>query len=463
MDVDNKDEDNNNNNKDGNAPRRSRRIHQKEKTKANKKPLQPRYQLKNISMRPTAQGGKRKGQFTNANNTLTYTCINKKTNEKSNVLEIQHKMIKHAVLLKNARGKNVTLIHLFLHKPLTIPGRKRKTTHLQFYNEAARSESLRKVNRRFEEFITTLQKTVNFTVDLNVDPKLVFEGKPEKNILALQPTPHCLISLALDQNFFIVLLSQVQIAYFERVKVSKSFDLVFVLDDFTTEHIENVPSDNLEDIRRWLQDASVPVYEGASYLDWDEIIEHVQHDEEAFYKNGGWNFLIAGYKGEDDEDDGDDASSRSGMSVEDEDDDDEDVKSTKKDKKSKDTKSKKQSTSSESKTKAEDTKQKSSSSSNDKSSSSSTTKTTDNTKSKSTEPKPSTPTTKTTTSSTKTTLSSKEERRKKNKRDPGLSHKNKDEKDALFGNFGDDESDDCDFHPDSQGEDEPLPDSAKHF
>lgn len=63
--------------------------------------------------------------------------------------------------------------------------------------------------------------------------ELGFAGRPYKEMVMLQPTPHCLVNVV-DLPFFVVDLSEIEHVHFERVSlhsIGKNFDMRIVLKD----------------------------------------------------------------------------------------------------------------------------------------------------------------------------------------------------------------------------------------
>ena len=85
--------------------------------------------------------------------------------------------------------------------------------------------------------------------------ELSFEGVPFRINVRLQPTTECLVYLS-DPPFLVVTLSDIEIASLERVQFGlKQFDMVLVFKDFTKTplHINSIPSQQLDDVKNWLE------------------------------------------------------------------------------------------------------------------------------------------------------------------------------------------------------------------
>ena len=85
--------------------------------------------------------------------------------------------------------------------------------------------------------------------------ELAFEGVPFRTNVKLQPTTDCLVHLT-DTPFLVVNLNEIEIASLERVQFGlKQFDMVLVFKDFTKTplHINSIPSQQLDDVKNWLE------------------------------------------------------------------------------------------------------------------------------------------------------------------------------------------------------------------
>uniref|UniRef100_A0A6B2L474 FACT complex subunit n=1 Tax=Arcella intermedia TaxID=1963864 RepID=A0A6B2L474_9EUKA len=264
--------------------RKSRRLQTKQP-----KELKDRFELTGIFIRPPLGGGKKKGIVKNTGSGIHY-------NTNSADVLIPFKSIEHMILCPN-EGGTITLLHIYLKEPITYPGRVKTTQHIQFYNESNKQKDSRKMKMAFKEFISSI-KEKEFHIETTSSKPI--QGMPQKSMLKLEITPECLVSLLLDQGFFIILLKNVLVAYFERAEVSKSFDLVFILQDFSIQPIHSIPSPDLESLQRWLRIASVPFYQGSHSLDWTKIITNITNiKEKGEFKKGDWNTLFGGEESQD--------------------------------------------------------------------------------------------------------------------------------------------------------------------
>ena len=72
---------------------------------------------------------------------------------------------------------------------------------------------------------------INLIIDMPFE-KSGFEGNPNKKMVLLQPTTHCLLNVT-ESLFFVITLSEIDHAHFERVSyATKNFALTLVFKDF---------------------------------------------------------------------------------------------------------------------------------------------------------------------------------------------------------------------------------------
>jgi nucleosome binding factor SPN SPT16 subunit len=126
--------------------------------------------------------------------------------------------------------------------------------------------------------------------------ELGFSGVPHRQLVLMQPTTDCLVHLS-DTPPLVVTLAEVEIAHLERVQFGlKNFDMVFVFKDFSkpVAHVNNIPIDQLENVKEWLDSVDIPFTEGPVNLSWPQIMKTINDDPRAFFEEaGGWGFLSA--------------------------------------------------------------------------------------------------------------------------------------------------------------------------
>lgn len=89
--------------------------------------------------------------------------------------------------------------------------------------------------------------------------------------------------------FLVVTLAEIEVAHLERVQYGlKNFDLVFVLQDFTRPpiHINTIPSEDLENVKDWLNSCDIPTTEGPVNLSWPQIMKTMYVEDTLFLVTG---------------------------------------------------------------------------------------------------------------------------------------------------------------------------------
>jgi len=264
--------------------------------------------LQNLSIRPNLGGRKTTGTLEAHTNGFRFI-----TSKKGKV-DIIYSNIKHA-FFQPAERELIVLVHFHLHNAIMIG--KKKTVDVQFYTEVMEvSQALGPQRHRFgdaeeledeqrerelrnrlnQEFQNFVKKVEELGVGIEFDipyRELGFYGVPFRNNVLLQPTVHCLVNLV-EAPFFVLTLSEVEIAYFERVQFSlRYFDLVFVLKDWNKPvvHINGIPVESLDTIKEWLDSCDIKYYEGTKNLVWPRVMQQIRENPKKFWKAGGWNFL----------------------------------------------------------------------------------------------------------------------------------------------------------------------------
>ncbi|MCQ2818863.1 MAG: M24 family metallopeptidase [archaeon] len=273
--------------------------------------------------------------------------------------DILYNNIKHA-FLQTSKNEMVTLIHLHLKKPILVA--KKKTYYIQFYKESGvaaddidirrrgndyeeyemelKEQDMReKINLEFIEFAKATEQYKYFEFDMPFT-KLQFTGVPNRGNVTIYPTKYCLVSLS-DAPAFVITLSEINIAYFERVASNvKYFDLSLVFRDLSKlpHRITAIPVEYKEMIKEWLDENNIFFAEGLINVLWQNVYPRIKGDPEGFLEEGGWSFLLAKNPFKDgkenfnnenvdneDEDNGDSAYEESEYSEESEDDDEYDA------------------------------------------------------------------------------------------------------------------------------------------
>merc|ERR1711939_663320 len=146
--------------------------------------------------------------------------------------------------------------------------------------------------------------------------ELGFTGVPFRSNVLLQPTTDALIFVT-EPPFLVITIEDIEVAHLERVQYGlKNFDLVFVFRDFQRPpvHINTIPSNQLDNVKNWLDEVDVPFSEGPVNLNWTAIMKTVNEDPYEFFNEGGWGFLNA--EGDPDEAGSDEEGSSEGSAFE---------------------------------------------------------------------------------------------------------------------------------------------------
>lgn len=276
--------------------------------------------LIDLSARPHVTGRKTHGTLEAHSNGVRFMT------NKNQKLDILYSNIKHAIF-QPCDKELVVLIHFHLKNHIMIG--KKKQNDVQFFTEVIegsqtldnrrrsmydpdeldeenRERALReKLNTTFKEFCHKMEgvserygKPVVFDIPYR---ELGFMGTPFKEMVLLQPSVHCLVSLT-DMPFFIISLDEVEHVHFERVMFSsKNFDVVFVFKNFDTPpmRISAVSTGELERIKEWLDDIDICFTTGTANLNWKSIMAtikadnrfYLDSDDDGVPKPAGWEFL----------------------------------------------------------------------------------------------------------------------------------------------------------------------------
>ena len=265
--------------------------------------------LQDVTVRPNISGKKTQGSLEGHQNGIRFTS------NKGDKVDIIYANIKHAIF-QPVENELIVLIHFRLRNSIMI-GTK-KTMDVQFYTEAGiQSDDLDmrrragmdldeiqaeqrerkfkdKLNKEFKNFVESVQAISNETVDFDIPYReLGFHGVPYKANVFIMPSVNCLVSL-IDQPFFVVTLSEIEVAHFERVQFTlKNFDLVLIFKDYSIPPIRicTIPAEFLESIKDWLNDIDIVYSESLNPLNWTNVMKEITRDLPGFIEEGGWNFL----------------------------------------------------------------------------------------------------------------------------------------------------------------------------
>ena len=192
-------------------------------------------------------------------------------------------------------------------------------------DEEQREREIRKrLNLAFKEFCQKVEKVAqHYDFPLNVDVpfrKSGFEGNANKEMVLIQPTTHCLISVT-EIPFFVLTIADIDHVHFERVTyATKNFDLTLIFKDFTLppKTITAIDVKSKDTIQDWLNLVEITYTEGPRSLAWGAVMETVRDavEQGTFYltedvdgekKPAGWSVLSI--EESDDEEEGEDEDS----------------------------------------------------------------------------------------------------------------------------------------------------------
>lgn len=265
--------------------------------------------LQDVTIRPNISGKKTQGSLEGHQNGIRFTS------NKGDKVDIIYSNIKHAIF-QPVENELIVLVHFRLRNSIMIGNK--KTTDVQFYTEAGiQSDDLdmrrrggmdldeiqaeqrerkfkEKLNKEFKNFVESVQAISNETVEFDIPYReLGFFGVPFKSSVFIMPSVNCLVSL-IDQPFFVITLSDIEVAHFERVQFNlKNFDLVLIFKDYsiTPMRICTIPAEYLDPIKDWLNDIDIVYSESLNPLNWGNVMKEITKDLNNFIEEGAWNFL----------------------------------------------------------------------------------------------------------------------------------------------------------------------------
>ncbi|KAJ3063835.1 FACT complex subunit spt16, partial [Rhizoclosmatium hyalinum] len=280
--------------------------------------------LREVYARPALEGKRFAGDLELHTNGLRYQSALRNDQR----IDVLFSNIKHLVF-QPCEGELIVIIHIHLKNEIMI-GRK-KTKDVQFYREvtdanfdetgnrkrrqnygdedefAAEQEERQRraaLDKEFKQFAEKIADASQGQVEVDLPFRdLGFQGVPHRQPVLLVPTTDCLVHLV-EPPFMVTTISEIERVHLERVRFGlKSFDMVIVYKDFTrpVQHINTIPTDQLENLKEWLDSVDVPFTEGPINLSWPQIMKTVNESPFDFYNEGGWSFLQQD-SDEDDED-----------------------------------------------------------------------------------------------------------------------------------------------------------------
>nr|CAD2182432.1 unnamed protein product [Meloidogyne enterolobii] len=266
--------------------------------------------LKDLYVRPNIIAKRISGSLEAHVNGFRYTSL------RGDKIDVLYNNIKHA-FFQPCDNEMIILLHFHLKNPVLWG--KKKYLDVQFYTEVGeittdlgkyhhmqdrddmQSEQMeremrKKLNLAFQSFCDKVFRMTNEHVDFDTPfSELAFIGAPHRSSVKLQPTSSCLVHLT-EWPPFVVTLDEVELVHFERVTGNTStFDAVIVFKDYSRKphSIGQIPSSSLDGIKDWLNSCDIRYSEGPMSLNWANIMRTVNDDPEAFFEDGGWNFLSA--------------------------------------------------------------------------------------------------------------------------------------------------------------------------
>ncbi|KAL3090098.1 hypothetical protein niasHS_006550 [Heterodera schachtii] len=282
--------------------------------------------LKDLYVRPNIIAKRISGTLEAHVNGFRYTSL------RGDKIEVMYNNIKHA-FFQPCDNEMIILLHFHLKNPVLWG--KKKYSDVQFFTEVGeittdlgkyhhmqdrddiQSEQMeremrKKLNMAFQNFCDKVFRMTNEQVDFDTPfNDLSFIGAPHRSTVSLKPTSSCLVHLT-EWPPFVVTLDEVELVHFERVSSNTStFDTVIVFKDYTKKPhiIGQIPSNNLDSIKDWLNSCDIRYSEGPMSLNWANIMKTINEDPETFFEEGGWNFLLADSDEEGGEDGGESSES----------------------------------------------------------------------------------------------------------------------------------------------------------
>ena len=286
------------------------------------------HRLVGLWMLPTfgGRGGRKAGTLEAHTNGLRY--VGAKADEQ---VDIIYSNVKFA-FFQPAKKEIKTLIHFHLHNPIMIG--KKKTHDVQFYMEIMEAvqsldggrrnmydpdeieeeqrdrEREKRIHKEFSGFCRKVQDIwekdfpqLNLEFDSPYHD-LAFDGVPFKSTVRILPTATCLVELT-EFPPLVVSSSDIEVVNLERVGFHlKNFDMAIVFKDFTKDvhRIDQIPVQNLDNIKQWLGTLDIKYYEGKANLNWKPLLKQIKEDPDDWLQAGGWEFL--NNEVEDDDEDG---------------------------------------------------------------------------------------------------------------------------------------------------------------
>ena len=263
--------------------------------------------LKDLYCRPTLSSKKLQGSLESHTNGFRYTSMN------GDKVDILFNNIKIA-LFQPCDKEMIIALHFHLKNALMIG--KKKHLDLQFFTEVGeittdlgksftrdrddvyeeqQERVLRhKLKSAFKSFIDRVEQQTKNQVEFEVPfRELGFFGVPHRSTCFLQPTSSALANVV-EWPTFVVVLEEVELVHFERVQFQlKHFDMVFIFKDYFKKPamVSSIPMQSIDAVKDWLNSCDIKYTEGLQSLNWAKIMKTITDNPEAFFADGGWEFL----------------------------------------------------------------------------------------------------------------------------------------------------------------------------
>ena len=280
--------------------------------------------LQDLSMRPQISGRKTQGTleahtnglrfkstkgesayiiYTNVRHAIYQPCV-------SDLIVLIHFHLKHPIIIGKKKCMDIQFYTEVVEASQALDGRRRSMYDPDELDEEQRERQLKKrLNDTFKAFCQKVegvaeknrQDLCNFDIPYR---DLGFSGVVHKEMVFLQPSVNCLVTLT-EYPPFVLTLDDIEHVHFERVNFGvKAFDVVIILKDLTRTpvKINAIPMDQLDLVKEWLNDINVCFTAGPMNLNWKTVMNAVRvetkggvfwkdEDEDGNPKDVGWRFL----------------------------------------------------------------------------------------------------------------------------------------------------------------------------
>ena len=263
--------------------------------------------LKDLFCRPTLSSKKMQGSLEAHTNGFRYQSNG---GEKVDILFNNIKI----AIFQPCDKEMIIALHFHLKNALMIG--KKKQFDLQFFTEVGevttdlgknfmrdrddiyeeqQERILRhKLKSAFKSFIDKVEQLTKNKVEFEVPfRELGFFGVAHRTTCFLQPTSSSLCNVT-EWPTFVAMLEEVELVHFERVQFQlKHFDMVFIFKDYFKKPamVSSIPMTSIDAVKDWLNSCDIRYTEGLQSLNWQKIMKTITDNPEAFFEEGGWEFL----------------------------------------------------------------------------------------------------------------------------------------------------------------------------